>query len=133
MANRITYLQSLHDKVISSAKEFLNQNNYDIHINPNGYKNAGIGENYPDIILTKKGTKTVAFIIEVETSDSVTIDEANTQWKKYASEINASFYLLIPFNYKAEAENLCRRVGISVRFGTYQVDSIGNITNIRFE
>jgi hypothetical protein len=133
MANRISTAQSLHDKVISVAKDYLNQKDYNIYLNPNGQKNAGIGDNYPDIILTKKDTQNVAFIIEVETADSITLDEATNQWKKYATEINASFYLLVPTAYKNNAEHLCRQVGISARFATYQTDNYGNINNIKFE
>lgn len=133
MANRLNNSQSLHDRVINTAKDYLNQKDYNIYLNPNGYKNAGIGDNYPDIILTKKDTQNVAFIIEVETSDSITLEEATTQWKKYATEINASFYLLVPFANKSNAEYLCRQVGISARFGTYQTDNYGNVLNIKFE
>lgn len=133
MADRRYDTQSLHDKVISVAKSYLNQNDYDIYENPGSYKNAGIGENYPDIILTTKGTTTVEFIIEVETADSINLAEATNQWKKYATEITATFYLLVPYNYSKITSNLCRQVGISARLGTYKQDSVGNITNIEFE
>lgn len=133
MANRQYYDQSLHDKVISVARGYLNKTDYDIYENPGGNKNAGIGDNYPDIIMTKKGTKTVEFIIEVETADSINLGEATNQWKKYANEITATFYLLVPSNYKNVTSNLCRQVGISARLGTYQHDAFGNITNIIFE
>lgn len=125
--------QSLHDRVILTAKNYLNQTDFDIYLNPGSQKNAGINDNYPDIVLTTKGTNTVQFVIEVETSDSITLAEATNQWKKYATEINASFYLLVPFNYHAIASNLCRQIGISARFGTYQVDNFGNISNVKFE
>ena len=57
---------------------------------------------------------------------------ATNQWKKYASEIRASFYILVPTNYKNIASNLCRQIGISARFGTYETDLFGNVTNIIF-
>jgi hypothetical protein len=133
MANRTTTTQSLHDKVINTAKDYLNQKDYDIYTNPNGFKNAGIGDNYPDIIMTKKGTSTVEFIIEVETEDSVDFSEADSQWKKYATEIKASFYILVPLNKKQVAIDLCRQVGISARFGTYKATTQGMISDISFE
>jgi hypothetical protein len=83
--------------------------------------------------MTKKGTMTAEFIIEVETADSVNIIEATNQWKKYANEIKASFYLLVPLSHKNMAINLCKQVGISARFGTYQTDYLGNVTNISYE
>jgi len=133
MEKRSSISQSLHDKVINEAKNVLNKTDYDIYINPNGYKNAGIGDNYPDIIMTKKGTNDVEFIIEVETDDSINLAEATNQWKKYSTEIKASFYLLVPFSHRMIAENFCKQVGISTRFGTFQIDILGNVINIKFE
>ncbi|SFS81811.1 hypothetical protein [Lutibacter maritimus] len=132
MSNRNYNNQSLHDKVINSASNFLNTSEYDIYINPSSQKNAGIGELYPDIILTKKGKNTVEFIIEVETSDSINLFEATNQWKEYANKIQASFYILVPLNFLNNAEILCKQVGISARFGTYEVDFLGNVSKIIF-
>ena len=133
MTNRNYNNQSLHDNVINSARRFLNTTDYDIYLNPGTQKNAGIGELYPDIILTDKDKTTVKFIIEVETAESINLFEATNQWKKYADQIQASFYLLIPTNLKVKANQLCKQVGISVRFGTYDVDFGGNISNIIFD
>ncbi len=133
MTNRNSYSQSLHDRVIQTAVNNLDKINYDIYSNPGTLKNISVGENYPDIIITKKGDRTVQFIIEVETIESVNINEANTQWKKYATEIRTSFYLLVPFAQKQLAISLCKQIGISVRFGTYMVDTFGNINNINYE
>ncbi len=133
MTNRNYYNQTLHDNVINSASRFINTKDYDIYVNPSSQKNAGIGELYPDIILTDKGNKTVKFIIEVETTDSINLFEATNQWKEYANRIQASFYILIPLDHKIKTEQLCKQVGISVRFGTYEVDILGNVSNIIFE
>ena len=83
--------------------------------------------------MTKKGTLTIDFIIEVETADSVNITEATNQWKKFAKEIKASFYILVPSTHKQIAINLCKQIGISARFGTYEMDILGNIININYE
>ena len=76
MTIREGYSAKLHDKVIAEAVKILNQEKFDIYTNPSQEKNAGINDNYPDIILTEKGTNTVKFIIEVETTDSITENEA---------------------------------------------------------
>lgn len=133
MAYRNFNTQSLHDRVIQVAIDQLDKTNHEVYINPGSQKNVKIGNNYPDIVMVKKGTKTVDFIIEVETSDSINIVEATNQWKKYATEIKASFYLLVPINQKNLAINLCKQVGISARFGTYHTDAFGNVTNINYE
>ncbi|WP_203293507.1 hypothetical protein [Luteirhabdus pelagi] len=133
MANRNYQNQSLHDNVIKSAQRFLNNTDFDIYTNPGGQKNAGIGNLYPDIILTDKNKKTVKFFIEVETAESINLNEATSQWKKYANGIQASFYLLVPRNYRELANRLCKQVGISVRFGTFDTDYHGNVSNINWE
>jgi len=133
MATRNYNSQSLHDKVIQTAANQLNRQNHDVFTNLGSQHNVWIGNNYPDIVMTKKGTNTVEFIIEVETSDSINITEALNQWKKYATEIKASFYLLVPLSNKNTVINLCKQVGISARFGTYQTDVFGNVININYE
>lgn len=133
MAYRTPNHQNLHDKVIQFASRNLDNNNYNIYVNPNIEQNAGIGLHYPDIILTEKGNNTVKFIIEVETADSVNIIEATNQWKKYSTEIKCSFYILVPYNSKNLAISLCKKIGISARFGTYKSDIFGNITEIKYE
>jgi hypothetical protein len=133
MANRLPNNQSVHDRVIEAAASRLDSVNYDIYKNPGKQKNAHVGNNYPDIILTKKGERSLQFIIEVETEDSVNLIEATNQWKRYSTRIKASFYILVPVKSKNLAISLCKQIGISARFGTYQVDSFGKITNISYE
>ena len=132
MANRLPQNAALHDRVIHAAKSRLDSGNYDIYTNPGTQKNNGIGDNYPDIILTKKGDLTVQFIIEVETSDSINATEAQ-QWKKYATEIKASFYILVPIRAKHQAVTLCKLIGISARFGTYTLDALGNVSHVHYD
>ena len=133
MANRNAFSQGLHDRVIQTAVSRLDKINHDVYSNPGSFKNISVGDNYPDIIITKKGDRTVQFIIEVETSESVNITEASSQWKKYATDIKTSFYLLVPVAQKNLAILLCKQVGIAVRFGTYAVDAFGQVTNINYE
>ena len=106
----------------------LNQRDFDIYLNPGQEKNAGIGGNYPDVIMTPKSEKTARFILEVETNDSVTKNEAEGQWKKYANEINATFYLVVPEASAFKARELCKQAGVNARFATYDIDTTGNIT-----
>ena len=62
MAQRTIETTSLHDRVVREIKNNLNQRDFDIYINPGSEKNAGISGNYPDVIMTTKGEKTVKFI-----------------------------------------------------------------------
>lgn len=131
MTIRERHSATLHDKVIAEAVKILNQEQFDIYTNPSQEKNAGINDNYPDIILTEKGTNTVKFIIEVETIDSITENEAENQWKKFATEIKSTFYLLVPVNSLNKANELCKKLGINVRFAQYT--ETAESINIKFD
>lgn len=117
--NRSISDASLHDRVIIEITNVLNQKDFDIYTNPGQEKNAGIGNNFPDVIMTEKGTTKVRFILEVETEASVTWEEAINQWKKYSTEINATFYLVVPQQLLNKAIVLCQQAGINVRFASY--------------
>ena len=124
-------MEELHDKVVEAIKDNLNQRDYDVYINPGEQKNARIGDNYPDVIMTEKGKTNAQFIMEVEVDSSVTQHEAETQWKKYATEINATFYLVVPQKLVNTARQLCQNNNISARFVTFEVKN-GNI-NFKFD
>lgn len=128
MANRTIETTGLHDRVIREIKNVLDQRNYDIILNPGQEKNASILGNYPDVIMAIKGTKQVRFILEVETSDSVTKEEAEGQWRKYANEIRATFYIVVPESAALKAKQLCQQAGVNARFATYDIDLTGKIS-----
>ncbi len=93
--------------------------------------NTNLGNLYPDIILTPKGSNSVSYIIEVETSDTVNAHEAYNQWKDY-SKLGGTFYLLVPQEYRGLAESLCKQYSIAVKFATYKVDQ-NNHLQINYE
>ena len=128
MAQRTINTTSLHDRVVREIKNVLNQRDFDIYLNPGQEKNAGIGDNYPDVIMTTKETSQVQFILEVETSDSITKEEAEGQWKKYANEINATFYIVVPESVASKAKQVCQQAGVNARFATYDVAPTGQIS-----
>ncbi|MEE3413706.1 MAG: hypothetical protein VZQ58_07500 [Bacteroidales bacterium] len=124
-------MNNIHDKVVHDIVSHLNTETYDVYINPGQEKNAGIGDNYPDVILTEKNGTTVKFIMEVETVETVSQEEALRQWKKYVSEINATFYLVVPISSLKKAKELCQREGINARFTTFSVN--GQTINFEFQ
>ena len=128
MANRTVETTDLHDRVVREIKNVLNQRDFDVIINPGQEKNANIAGNYPDVIMAIKGTKQVKFILEVETSDSITKEEAEGQWKKYADEIRATFYIVVPESGAYKAKQLCQQAGVNARFATYDVTDTGKIS-----
>lgn len=128
MAQRESRMADLHDRVVREIKNVLDQVHYDVILNPGQDKNAGIAGNYPDVVMAIKGTRQVRFILEIETSDSVTKEEAEGQWKKYAKEINATFYIVVPESSALKAKQLCQQAGVNARFATYDVDLTGKIS-----
>lgn len=124
-------MENIHDSVVLQIVPRLNTEKYDVYTNPGQEKNAGIGDNYPDVVLTEKGDTTVRFIMEVETEDSVNTIEALNQWKKYVKEINATFYLVVPISMLTRAKNLCQQNGINARFTTYTIQN--NTINFQFD
>ena len=62
---------NLHDVVIQQIVSHLNQRDYDVYTNPGQEKNAGINNNYPDVVMTEKNGLTVKFILEIETTESI--------------------------------------------------------------
>lgn len=115
-------MDELHDRVVREIVGHLNKDSFDVYINPGQEKNAGINGNYPDVVMTEKGGNTVKFILEVETADSVTKEEAVNQWKKYTTEIKATFYLVVPSTLLNKAKELCQRENINSRYATYTLN-----------
>jgi len=124
MANRNYLSQPLHDRVIQAAAA--NLGNWIVYSNPGQQKNAYIGNAYPDIILTNRVTNNIEFVIEVETSDSVTAHEAYGQWRQYAN-LPGTFYLLVPRESRQNAAFFCNQYGIQAKFGTYWIDRYNQI------
>lgn len=131
MAQRLSTTQSIHDRIIDVAsRKIAEAGKYKVYTNPSSSKNAAINGVYPDIILTPLGNNTVSFIIEVETSESVT-DNESSQWKEY-STLGGIFYLLVPSESLQIAKSICIRQSVSAKFGTYSFDSNGSVS-IQYE
>lgn len=132
MAARNGPNQTYHDRVIEIAADNLRRTGkYQVYTNPGNDHNTRIGQLYPDIILTPTNSNTVQFIIEVETSDSVTALEAINQWKPY-STLGGTFYIMVPQGSRSLVESICRQYGIQAKFATYWVDG-SNHLQINYE
>jgi len=121
MTTRHKDYQAVHDTIIQEAFNSLDKVSHDVYINPGTKNLTSVNSLYPDIIITAKGDKNVKFIIEVETQDSVNLNEVD-QWKQY-SQLGGTFYLLVPRDMKTTAEILCRQNEIKVRIGIYYYEN----------
>lgn len=119
--------QTLHDRVIEVVAAHVRSRGYFAGTNPSSQHNWSISGRYPDVIAMYEVSKQVSYIVEVETADSVTEHEADTQWSDYAS-LGHVFYLMVPKAELETAVSICRRKGIPARFGYYTVSLYGTIS-----
>ena len=116
-----------HGKIVKAIVDSLDQTNHDVILNWGQEKKAHIRGFSPDIIMASKGTSHAKFIFEVVSNKGIT-EVAAKQWKKCVDVINATPCIVVPEAHILEAERICNRVGVSTRFATYSVDSIGNVS-----
>ena len=124
MAARTEEEQTEHDLVIAATVEqFANSAKYVILPNPGTEKNVAVGHQYPDIVVTEKGSAKVRLVIEVETTDTVG-DQELTHWRAL-SGLGPPLYLLVPYTAILDAERLTAEAGIKCHHGYYHKDEMG--------
>lgn len=79
-----------------------------------------VGDLYPDIIITKKNSDTIDFIIEIVVKEHINNESLTKKWKPL-SEIGSRLFLLVPKSNLKQIEKWCEDEKISTRFGTYQI------------
>ena len=126
MAVRNWSSQNLHDNVIQAAYNSLDKIGHDVYTNPNQQRITNVSGYYPDIIMTARNDKYVKWVIEVETYDTITQNEAINQWRTFAT-LGGQFYLLVPIGSLHLARNICIQNYIKARFGYYEVNAFGHI------
>lgn len=116
-----------HDAVVRYICE-INQSRYTVLHNLEGEENnvAGI---FPDIMLQDKGSKSLIFIIEVKKNGNIA--PCIQQWKT-VEKIPAFLYIIVPEKDLSTAKSVAQVVGLTVKFGSYSVDSNHNIT-VKYE
>jgi hypothetical protein len=126
MSQRPAEEQFEHDLVVqAAAAQFAGSAKYVIHANPGNEKNAAVGHQHPDIIVTERGSTRVRFIIEVETTNSVEAQEVN-HWRTLAG-LGPPMYLVTPHLAMPAAQRLCAAAGIKCHFGYYLKDELGRL------
>ena len=124
MAVRSEEEQTEHDLVIEAAVEqFAGSAKYAVHSNPGTETNIAVARQYPDIVVTEKGSSKVRFLIEVETNDSVGDQEVN-HWRALCA-LGPPLYLLTPHAATPAAERLCADAGIKCHQAYYTRDELG--------
>jgi hypothetical protein len=93
------------------------------------FKNDRLGERkfpivdlYPDVIMTKKDTHEIDFIVEIVTDNYANKETLYKKWKPL-SETSPTLYLLVPKSKHKIIESWCAEEKMKVRFGTYEFKS----------
>jgi hypothetical protein len=124
MAARTAEEQTEHDLVIEAAVEqFGGSAKYTLHANPGTEKNVAVGHQYPDLVVTERGSSKVRCVIEVETTDTVG-DQEVPHWRALSS-LGPPLYLLTPYAATADAERLTAESRIKCHHGYYHKDELG--------
>jgi len=127
MANRKSDRQSDHDAAVAGLASVYRDKGFSQWSNPNGEKNKDFDGRYPDVIVKSKDGDGY-YLFEIETDDSVSEDEASSQWKDYDSTWSC-WYLGVPVDNEGEAKRLCQKHGIkNCRIKTWRQNQDGTHT-----
>lgn len=125
MMKRSYLKQPNHDNAVRAVREIYQSHNMYAWINPDGEKNRELFGYYIDVIAVQNQYATLAWVIEIETEDSVNETEALNQWKEY-DQAYTNWYLAVPVVSKSEAERLVWKYGFShCEIVTWTVDGDG--------
>jgi hypothetical protein len=113
MASRTLNRQSDHDNAVHAAARIYTDRGKFAWVNPNGEKNKSWSGRYIDVIAVENRNADRAWVIEVETDDSVSDAEASSQWEDYAKAYNSHWYLAVPVDSKRDAERLLQKYRIT--------------------
>jgi hypothetical protein len=80
-------------------------------LNPDGAKNKVWGGLFIDVIAAATPGSDKAWLVEVETEDSVTAMEAKSQWVKYG-DAYLSWHLAVPVSQHEAARELVAQHGV---------------------
>ncbi len=100
--------QSEHDQAVNAAGEIYRKNGKKVWVNPGSEKNKAWGEKYVDVIVPSDKSEQSAWLIEIETKESVSEHEAERQWKDY-SERYEHWYLAVPKGTNTQAKLILTR------------------------
>lgn len=122
--------QSEHDAVIYALKALYEHHGKHVWVNPGSEKNYAWCGCYIDVIVVENiPAPSVAWVIEVETEDSVTDEEARNQWCDYDQAYQQRWHLAVPVKSEAKARGLIQKYRIEhCTLATWVLDSKGVYT-----
>ena len=123
--------KEIYSKVLQSLYEGLKTDKHEKFKNDRlSERKFAIGNLYPDIILTKKDSKVVDFILEIVVPSYSNKETLFKKWKPL-SEVGPTLYLVVPKLKHKTIEKWCTEEKLKLRFGTYEVEG-GNNVELKF-
>lgn len=111
MSDRYNETQSQHDNVVLNIGEAYRKRGKYAATNPDGERNEKWSGFYIDVIAKESASSDRAWVIEVETNDSINDTEAERQWKDY-DKVYSVWYISVPSESKEKAKQLLRNHNI---------------------
>jgi len=111
VALRTVAKQSDHDDAARAAGRIYRAHGWHAWLNPDGVENAELGGFYIDVIASAAPGREGAWVVEVETDDSVTEAEAGSQWRRFG-EAYPSWHLAVPVSRHEAARKLVLQHGV---------------------
>jgi len=111
MPNQNTTNQSAHDDAVRAVENIYRKKGKTVSINPGGEKNEERKGYYIDVIAKETSSSGKAWVIEIETSDSVSKTETHNQWANY-DDVYTVWHLAVPVESKNEAIRLLKQLKI---------------------
>ena len=128
MATRMSQRQSEHDGAVRAAQLIYSAGGRYAWINPDGERNKHWAGRYIDVIAVAALDADEAWVVEIETTDSVTDTEASKQWVDY-NNAYSHWYLAVPQESRARADELVTRYGLNhCKVVTWQRNADGTHT-----
>ena len=105
MAIRVAAQQSAHDDAVRAAGQLYRSSGKRVWLNPDGEKNREWAGFFIDVIAMAPTMPDRAWVVEVETDDSVCAAEAQSQWARYGDAFT-SWCLAVPSGQEEAAQRL---------------------------
>jgi hypothetical protein len=108
-----------HNSVAHKYADLVLKNNpgkYKVYVI--GEKPAKVGGLESDIVLKDPSGKKLVLAIEVETNDSLSLEQAEARWKPIAAKAPA-FQVVLPKGTLARAKRFCKQLEIKAKFYEY--------------
>ncbi len=122
--------KEIYKIVLKSLFDGLRTDNHDKFLNDRtSVREFAVGDLYPDVILTKKGSTEIEFIVEIVIKSHLKKQTLFDKWEPL-SKIGPTLYLLVPKADQSIVEKWCSEQKLKARFGSYEM--IANQAQINF-